>query len=80
MKTQVEQKGRGERVLTMSENRCIWMKVGVVNFRICENAFDCTSCAFDKEINRSRRKIQLPRSVGERSCINHICISNADTC
>jgi hypothetical protein len=26
------------------------MKAGVVNFKTCENAFDCTSCDFDKGI------------------------------
>ena len=58
MKTKVEQKGPGVRVFSMSENQCIWMKAGVVNFKICENAFDCTSCTFDKEI--SRKPAQKP--------------------
>lgn len=29
------------------ENECIWMKAGVVNFRLCDNAFDCYNCPFD---------------------------------
>jgi glycine cleavage system H lipoate-binding protein len=32
------------------------MKAGVVNFKICENAFDCTSCAFDKGMSRTSEK------------------------
>jgi glycine cleavage system H lipoate-binding protein len=61
MKTKVEQKGQGVRVLSMSENQCIWMKAGVVNFKTCENAFDCTSCAFDKGI--SRKSVQKPTAL-----------------
>jgi hypothetical protein len=50
MRTNSEQEDQGIRVLSISENQCIWMKTGVVNFKTCENAFDCTSCDFDKGI------------------------------
>jgi glycine cleavage system H lipoate-binding protein len=33
----------------------------VVNFKICDNAFDCTSCAFDKAI--SRKSVQKPTAL-----------------
>lgn len=29
------------------EDQCIWMKAGVVNFRLCDNAYDCNTCPFD---------------------------------
>jgi glycine cleavage system H lipoate-binding protein len=61
MKTKGEQKVQGARVFDMSENQCVWMKAGVVNFKICENAFDCTSCAFDKGI--SRKSVQKPTAL-----------------
>ncbi len=61
MKTPGEQKVQGVRVSSLSENRCIWMKAGVVNFRICDNAFDCTSCTFDKGI--SRNPLQKPTAL-----------------
>ena len=32
---------------------CIWMKAGVINFRVCDNAYDCSSCPFDKGIRRA---------------------------
>ncbi len=51
MKTTVEQQGQGVRIFSLSPNQCVWMKVGVVNFRLCDNAFDCTSCDFDKAIS-----------------------------
>jgi hypothetical protein len=37
------------------------MKAGVVNFKTCENVFDCTSCAFDKEIGR--KSVQKPTAL-----------------
>jgi glycine cleavage system H lipoate-binding protein len=52
MKPKEEQKSQGVRVFSMTENQCVWMKAGVVNYKICENAFDCTSCAFDKAISK----------------------------
>jgi glycine cleavage system H lipoate-binding protein len=61
MKTKGEQQGQGVQVLSMTENQCVWMKAGVVNFKICENAFDCTSCAFDKGM--SRKSVQKPTAL-----------------
>jgi hypothetical protein len=66
MKTKVEQRCQGVRVFSMSENQCVWMKAGVVNFKTCENAFDCTSCTFDKEINgKSAQQLTAPVSWRE---------------
>ena len=61
MKTKSEQKSPAVKVFSMSDNQCVWMKAGVVNFKICENAFDCTSCAFDKGI--SRKAAQKPTAL-----------------
>jgi len=35
------------------ENECIWMKAGVVNFRLCDNAYDCNSCPFDRGMRKA---------------------------
>ncbi len=35
------------------ENECIWMKAGVINFRICDNDFDCATCPFDQGMRRA---------------------------
>jgi glycine cleavage system H lipoate-binding protein len=32
------------------ERECIWMKAGVVNFKLCDNAYDCFNCPFDKSM------------------------------
>lgn len=38
------------------ENQCIWMKAGVVNYKLCDNAYDCLTCPFDKAMSRAVRK------------------------
>ncbi|BBO78700.1 hypothetical protein DSCW_61170 [Desulfosarcina widdelii] len=45
------------------EDQCIWMKAGVINYRICDNAFDCNTCAFNKAI---RRAMQIDPAVDSR--------------
>jgi glycine cleavage system H lipoate-binding protein len=35
------------------EDECIWMKAGVVNYRICDNTFDCNTCGFDKAMRKA---------------------------
>jgi len=52
MKTNIHQNGQGLRFHPVQENQCIWMRNGTVGFRICNNAFDCTSCDFDKEMSK----------------------------
>jgi hypothetical protein len=44
------------------ENECIWMKAGVVNFKRCDAAYNCQSCAFDKAMRRAMGK--WPQSAG----------------
>lgn len=49
------------------ENECIWMKTGVVNFRLCDNAYDCNSCPFDKAMQRAMgRTAAEPGAVENR--------------
>jgi glycine cleavage system H lipoate-binding protein len=35
------------------QDECIWMKAGVVNFRLCDNAYDCFNCPFDRGMRRA---------------------------
>lgn len=35
------------------EDECIWMKAGVVNFRMCDNVFDCSTCPFDTAMQKA---------------------------
>ncbi len=38
------------------EDQCIWMKAGIVNFRLCDNVYDCMTCPFDKAMQRTARQ------------------------
>jgi len=40
-------------VYQVVENECIWMKAGVVNFRLCDNAYDCNNCPFDRGMRKA---------------------------
>jgi glycine cleavage system H lipoate-binding protein len=44
------------KVFSINEDQCIWMKAGIVNFRLCDNAYDCLSCRFDKAMHRNVKK------------------------
>ncbi|MBW2066598.1 MAG: glycine cleavage system protein H [Deltaproteobacteria bacterium] len=46
------------------ENECIWMKAGVVNFRLCDNDFDCQTCPFDMGM---RKAMGVSRQTGKKS-------------
>ncbi len=67
-----ETKKRKKVVFGLQENQCIWMKAGVVNFKLCQNSYDCTSCSFDKAMqvaikekgsSKSWRKKMLGKSL-----------------
>lgn len=56
----------GGGVLTSAEAHCVWMKAGVVNFKLCENAFDCLSCRFDKAMMKAAgQRPEMRSSWGE---------------
>ena len=53
MKRQAREANKTVRGFQVVENECIWMKTGVVNFRLCDNAYDCNSCPFDKAMQKA---------------------------
>ena len=51
-----KRKGRGVRQIKgfqVRENECIWMKAGVINYRICDHAYDCYHCPFDTGMRKA---------------------------
>lgn len=54
--------------------KCIWMASGIVEYKLCDNQFDCENCQFDKMIrNLSNEKeahlsnmINVPNSILEK--------------
>ena len=56
------------------ENECIWMKAGVVNFKLCDNAYDCNSCPFDKGMRKalsSREKENVKKVSWRQNLRDH---------
>jgi glycine cleavage system H lipoate-binding protein len=78
MASAVDKKKKGARVFSTEDNQCVWMKAGVINFKLCENAYDCLSCPFDKAMTRvveeqperavSWRQVMKTKPYEEREC------------
>jgi len=43
-------------------NPCLWMQAGVVNFKNCNNFYDCTTCKYDQGMKKQVEKAN--RSAG----------------
>ncbi|MBW2018668.1 MAG: glycine cleavage system protein H [Deltaproteobacteria bacterium] len=50
--------------LKITQDECIWMKAGVVNFRLCDMNYDCINCSFDKSMAKIVSENQQKRSAG----------------
>jgi glycine cleavage system H lipoate-binding protein len=61
MKEKQKKKSEKKRVVgyQVVEDECIWMKAGVVNFRLCDNAFDCYNCPFDLGMQRTMGSVEV---------------------
>ncbi len=46
------EKRKGIAGFNFTEKECIWMRARVVPTKYCDNAFDCTTCTFDKAMAR----------------------------
>ena len=47
------------------KNHCIWMEAGVIDFKICNNNFDCTSCEFDQAMTATAKRNLALKRAGE---------------
>jgi len=63
-KTSKDQARKRVQGFQVVEDECIWMKAGVVNFRICDNAYDCYNCPFDRGM-RKAMGLESPTEVKE---------------
>jgi glycine cleavage system H lipoate-binding protein len=64
--TENQGKGQGKKRVQgfkVVEDECIWMKAGVINFRLCDNAYDCYNCPFDRGM---RKAMNLDPPAGEK--------------
>ena len=53
------------KVFQVTEEECIWSKAGVVNFRLCDAAYDCNSCPFDKAMQRAMKSNTKMKETSE---------------
>ncbi len=60
MKTLPSKSAKKIAAFQVVENQCIWMKAGVVNYRICDNAYDCNHCAFDTGMRKAMGNAEAP--------------------
>ncbi len=51
--------------------KCIWMASEIVEYKLCDNQFDCENCQFDKMIRNlsNEKETQLPDKI---NCTNNI--------
>lgn len=59
-----------------TSNPCIWMQAGLVNFKDCNNFYDCTTCKFDLGMARKVEKgdqASWQDEMRKRPHMNRIC-------
>ncbi len=49
------------------EDECIWMKAGIVNFKMCDNVYDCRTCPFDKAMQKAVKAGRYTGVAGDGS-------------
>ena len=57
-------------------NPCLWMQAGVVDFKNCNNFYDCTTCKYDLGMQKSVEKgkqISWQDAMRRRSDLDRIC-------
>jgi len=50
--------------LKIAQDECIWMKAGVLNFKLCDQNYDCINCSFDKSMAKIVSENRQRRSAG----------------
>src|SRR3972149_2185103 len=38
-----------------TQKQCLWMKLGVVSYRLCTRDYDCLTCEFDQKMQEGAR-------------------------
>ena len=45
------------------EEQCVWMKAGIINFRHCDQEYDCYRCGFDRSMRQAMGEGMLSQEV-----------------
>lgn len=59
-----------------TSNPCIWMQAGLVNFKDCNNFYDCTTCKYDFGMSKKVEKgnsISWQDAMRKKQDMNRIC-------
>jgi glycine cleavage system H lipoate-binding protein len=48
-----------------NKRHCIWMEAGVIDYKICDNLFDCNTCKFDRAMARTAEDNIALRQAGK---------------
>ena len=57
----------------LSEDKCVWMRAGVINFRLCDYDYDCYNCPFDQAmISAMGDKIAPDREDRQTYWLRHV--------
>lgn len=58
------------------QNPCLWMQAGVVDFKSCNNYYDCTSCKYDQgmamQVAKGKR-ISWQQAMAKRPSMERLC-------
>jgi glycine cleavage system H lipoate-binding protein len=54
----------GFNTVPRSEEKCIWMEAGVIDYKLCNNYYNCHTCSFDKAMKETADKNALARLQG----------------
>lgn len=60
-------KGTSLKVVPAGKRKCIWMEAGVVSFKLCDNNYDCSTCAYDHAMQAKvdEGRLQRPQPAVE---------------
>jgi len=47
------------------KKHCIWMEAGIIDFKVCNNNFDCTNCEFDRAMTATAKRNLALKRAGE---------------
>jgi glycine cleavage system H lipoate-binding protein len=46
------------------EGKCIWMEAGVIDYKLCNNYFNCHTCSFDRAMRETADRNMIARREG----------------
>jgi glycine cleavage system H lipoate-binding protein len=47
------------------KQHCVWMEAGVIDYKICDNSYDCTTCSFDRAMQQTASANLARRRAGQ---------------